>query len=330
VKDEELSKKREEAFTILYNCIRMLRKRRSIVRKIGEIKKLRGFKLEDYEREAEIYNRLKPNNVEEGLINVFLLDSLRAQGWSLGFYKDSEYERVDISTEQKIFSVEELKSFHKADYVTVMGSRKEVFISWLLSLKNKRIALINPVGRSWEDLSWSFYIRPYRVNKEDIPKNLPVFAQSPNRFGLKLDVVHMLPESSLVDLTFSSKKLALGESLYMYSPACIAGQAGEQTVVFSNKKRIIDNISKIYRKIFGSTNDKAFLCDEEYLKKSFELSAVLYKKFEAVKWEEGPFIALNKRVAGSIDASSYGDYHGIYVLNMSRALSNKNVNIKRY
>jgi len=321
MKDEELYKKREEAFAILYDCIRLLRKRRSIVKKIGEIKKASGFKLEDYGRESEIYDRLKPNKVEESLLNVFLLDSLRAQGWSLGFYKDSEYERIDMSTEQKIFDVEELKSFHKADYVTVMGSRKEVFISWLLSLKNKRIALLNPVGKSWEDLSWSFYIRPYRVSNENIPKNLPVFAQSPNRFGLKLDMVYELSGYSLVDLTFSSEKLALGESLYMYSPACTAGQTGEQTVVFSNKKRVIDSIAKIYRKIFGGINDKIFLCDEGHLKKSFELSAALYKKFEAVKWEEGPFIALNKRVAGSIDASSYGDYPGIYVLNMFRALS---------
>ena len=321
MKDEELYKKREEAFAILYDCIRLLRKRRSIVKKIGEIKKASGFKLEDYGRESEIYDRLKPNKVEESLLNVFLLDSLRAQGWSLGFYKDSEYERIDISTEQKIFDVEELKSFHKADYVTVMGSRKEVFISWLLSLKNKRIALLNPVGKSWEDLSWSFYIRPYRVSNENIPKNLPVFAQSPNRFGLKLDIVYELSGYSLVDLTFSSEKLALGESLYMYSPACTAGHTGEQTVVFSNKKRVIDSIAKIYRKIFGGINDKIFLCDEEHLKKSFELSAALYKKFEAVKWEEGPFIALNRRVAGSIDASSYGNYPGIYVLNMFRALS---------
>ncbi|MGC9144868.1 MAG: chorismate mutase [Nitrososphaeria archaeon] len=321
MKDEELSKKREEAFAILYDCIRLLRKRRSIVKKIGEIKKASGFKLEDYGRESEIYDRLKPNKVEEGLINVFLLDSLRAQGWSLGCYKDSEYERIDINAEQKIFSVEELKSFHKTDYVTVMGSRKEVFISWLLSLKIKRIALLNPVGKSWEDLSWSFYTRPYRVSNWNIPKNIPVFAQSPNRFGLKLDMIYELSGYSLVDLTFSSEKLALGESLYMYSPACVAGQTREQTVVFSNKKRLIDDISKIYKKIFGSINDKVFLCDEKNLKKSFELSATLYKKFEAVKWEEGPFIALNKRVAGSIDASSYGDYPGIYVLNMFRVLS---------
>ncbi len=161
-------------------------------------------------------------------------------------------------------------------------------------------------------------IRPYRVNEEDFLNRLPVFAQYPNRFGVRSNSVFELNSYSLVDLTFSSEKSKLGEPVYMYSPACTAGGAYEHVVVFSNEKRSFESITKTYRRIFGSTESFFELCDESALKRACEKAAALYKDLEAFRWEDGPFIALNKRVKGSIDAASYGNYSGIYVLNMLR------------
>jgi len=317
VKDKELSEKREEAFEILYRAIKLLKKRRILVKKIGEIKKTEGFKVEDYSRESEIFEKLKPNKSEEILLNTFLLDSLKVQGWSLGSYQDSENEIIKLKAELKPLSVEDLKALHSADYITVMGSRKQVFIAWLLSLKNKRIELLDPVGRSWEDIAWSMLIRPYRIKDGNVNK-LPAFAQYPNRFGTMAKSVFELKSYSLVDLTFSSEKKAIGESVYMYSPACVAGKVDERTIVFSNNKKSFESLTKTYRKSFGATESLVDLCDEKALRKECEKAEPLYREFEAVKWEDGPFIALSKKVKGSINASSYGNYSGIYVLNMLR------------
>ncbi len=315
MKDSELFKKREQAFEILYRAIKLLKKRRSLVKEIWEIKKAHGFKIEDYDRESEIFKKLRPSKSEENVLNAFLLDSLKAQGWSLGKYKDSEYEIINFYAKQKTLSVEELKVLHSADRVAIMGSRKQVFIAWLLSLKSKRIALLEPLGRSWEDIAWSMLIRPYRINENNL-NELPFFAQSPNRFGLKANSVFEHKGYSLVDLTYSSKKLALGESVYFYSPACVAGTPYEYTIVFSNEKMYFESLAKTYRKIFGNTANTASVCDESGLKEACERAVSSYKNFEVFKWEEGPFVALNKRVKGSIDAASYGNYSGIYVLNV--------------
>ena len=317
MKDKELSEKREEAFEILYRAIKLLKKRRALVKKIGEIKKTKGFKVEDYSRESEIFEKLKPDKAEEIVLNAFLLDSLKAQGWSVGSYRDSEYEIIKFNSELKPLSLEDLKALHDADYIAVMGSRKQVFIAWLLSLKNKRIELLDPVGKSWEDIAWSMLIRPYRI-KDGSANKLPAFAQYPNRFGTRSKSVFELKDYSLLDLTFSSEKKALGESVYMYSPACITGKVNEHTVVFSNDKKSFESLTKTYRKIFGSTESLANLCDEKALRKECEEAEPLYREFEAVKWEDGPFVALNKKLKGSIEAASYGNYSEIYVLNMLR------------
>lgn len=311
---DDLERKREEAFKLLESALTSLRERRKISKEIGKIKKEIGSELEDYDRELEIYKRLMPKGIEQSLVNCFVLDSLKAQGWRIPKPRDLEIEASSIDCEKREVSVEELKDVHKADFAAVLGSRSLVFISWLLALKTKAIYLYGPVGRSWELLSWSLFVRPYRIKEAN--KSLPAFLQSPDRFGRVYKSFSDFNKSSLIDLTYSSRKRAEGEALYVYSPATEAGRPCERTVVFTNNKAAFNLLISTYRSLFGLPRKTLEVCDEEKLRKTYSEREKSFKSIEAYEWEDGPFIAVKNRISGSLSSKHFGYDGKAYVYNM--------------
>ncbi|MGC8569041.1 MAG: hypothetical protein ACP5LW_03440 [Nitrososphaeria archaeon] len=314
---DELQRERERALDLLRKAVQIMRERRDVSKRIANIKRSSGLGLEDYERELEMLSVLRPSREEHALINLLLLDSLRAQGLELRG-GDFSIERIRCRTSVKLMEVERIRDRLGVDHAFVLGSRKQVFIAWLHSLRSRAIALIEPIGRSWDMIAWSLLVRPYRLSQEGYDGRLPAFAQSPNRFGVLLRTLSPPGPSSLVDVTYSSDKSPRGEAIFMYSPACLAGTASEVSIVYSNNREELMRLVRAYEIIFGPPDRRAPVSDEGWLRSESERRAAQLRGSLINNWEDGPFVAVRRRVHGGADASLFGNYSGAYVVNLLR------------
>ncbi len=73
-----------------------------------------------------------------------------------------------------------------------------------------------------------------------------------------------------------------------------------------------------YETIFGPPDRRAPVSDEKWLREEAERRAAQLRGSLIYSWEDGPFVAVSRRVHGGLDASLFGNYSGAYVVNLLR------------
>jgi len=352
----EIEKMREEAKKLMADIFEAFRARRSVSAKIGEHKRSINAPIEDYIQERMLIESFNVDGGNAGrLFSMLIQDSLEAQGVRPleVIYDDVEIEGISALCSYGLTDEESLKSFvklrvpgaEKMDVGFVQG-RRAAIISWALEFGyGKPANIIEPFGKSIDSAFWIIGSRPYRHRAIDEAikfKGGTIIIKLPNIFGRQIshDELAKIEEAmelapTLIDITYSEINRngristiyeVSGNSVMVYGMPGTVGYPWETAAIIGDKDTVRRTLKRFYS-IWG-------IRAKEFPMPSSDISPALKMREERSEElsrinkgiislpEYGPFAIIEGSAAGlpgwarPVNASNYGSYNGISVINL--------------
>lgn len=352
----EIDKMRQEAKKLMAGIFENFRARRSVSSKIGECKKSMNAPMEDYVQEKLLMEKFNVDGGNSGrLFSMLIQDSLEAQGKRPldAIYNDVEIDGISALRSDGQADEESLKSFvkgavpgaSKLDVGFVQG-RRAAIISWAIEFGyGKPANIIEPFGKSIDSAFWIIGSRPYRHRSIDeaIKFNCgTILLKLPNIFGRQisyeeLDKIDGAMERmpALIDITYSeigkngrpfTTHGVRGSSVMVYGLPGTVGFPWETAAIIGEQATVKRTLERFYSiwgikaKEFPGPSSDVSPAIKMLEERSEELSRLRNGLISLPEY--GPFAILEGSAsklpgwARPVDASNYGNYNGMSVINL--------------
>lgn len=355
--NSELAERREAAKKLMSGIFRNFYGRRSVVRDIGERKSSLRMQVEDYMQEFRLMEEFRAFGGNEGrLFSILIQDSLEAQG--LGprenIYGDLEIEGITSLCAFNPGNRDDLENYVRSTVpgtehhsIEFVHGRRLAILSWVIELGyGKVVNIIEPMGRSLDQLFWAVGSRPYRHSSLRLNPNIlkygSVILKVPNAFGKGINAddrdtigelakgdVHMLFDITYSEMCigqpFSGITTMNDKSVMIYGipgtvgcPWETAAVIGERSIVERILKRSY-SLSGVKPSMLPAPPSNVSVALEILKSRVEELHDLEGESFTVP--EQGPFglLSVKKNTptwVKSVEASLYGNYSGFRVVNL--------------